>query len=126
MYLNWTAVRIFVRPGATDLKKQINGLAAIAQGQMSQDPFSGSLYLFCNRTHKNPKALYWNRNGFCLWQLCEASHNCPGRASLRTHDSSYWGTIMKTTDFANYLSNFLGTYIPGVRNVSTNTIRSYR
>jgi integrase/recombinase XerD len=33
---------------------------------------------------------------------------------------------MKTTDFAKYLSSFLGTYMPGVRNVSTNTIRSYR
>jgi hypothetical protein len=39
MFLDWTAVRIFVRPGATDLRKQINGLAAMAQGQMSQDPF---------------------------------------------------------------------------------------
>jgi integrase/recombinase XerD len=33
---------------------------------------------------------------------------------------------MKTTDFARYLSAFLSTYMPGVRNVSTNTIRSYR
>lgn len=33
---------------------------------------------------------------------------------------------MKPTDFARYLSAFLGTYLPGVRNVSTNTIRSYR
>lgn len=39
MFLDWTAVRIFVRPGATDLRKQINGLAAMAQGEMSQDPF---------------------------------------------------------------------------------------
>ena len=33
---------------------------------------------------------------------------------------------MKITDFAKYLSAYLGTYMPGVRNVSTNTIRSYR
>lgn len=33
---------------------------------------------------------------------------------------------MKTTDFARCLSSFLGTYLPGVRNVSINTIRSYR
>jgi len=32
MFLDWTAIRIFVRPGATDLRKQINGLAAMAQG----------------------------------------------------------------------------------------------
>ena len=33
---------------------------------------------------------------------------------------------MKTTDFARCLSSFLGTYLPGVRNVSINTLRSYR
>jgi site-specific recombinase XerD len=33
---------------------------------------------------------------------------------------------MKTTDFARYLSGFLGSYLPGVRNLSSNTIKSYR
>ena len=76
MFLDWSGVRIFVRPGATDLRKQINGLAAMAQGEMSKDPFSGSLFVFCNKTRKLLKTLYWDRTGFCLWLLCEASHNC--------------------------------------------------
>jgi integrase/recombinase XerD len=33
---------------------------------------------------------------------------------------------MKLTDFAKYLSAFLGTHLPAVRNVSSNTIHSYR
>lgn len=33
---------------------------------------------------------------------------------------------MKPTDFARYLSAFLGSHLPAVRNVSSNTIRSYR
>ena len=33
---------------------------------------------------------------------------------------------MRTTDFARSLSSFLGSYLPGVRNVSVNTIHSYR
>ena len=33
---------------------------------------------------------------------------------------------MQPTDFARYLSAYLGTYMPGVRNAGTNTIRSYR
>jgi transposase len=77
MFLDWTAVRIFVRPGATDLRKQINGLAAMAQGEMSQDPFSGSLFLFCNKTRKLLKALYWDRTGFCLWQKRLERHRYP-------------------------------------------------
>ena len=74
MFIDWSAVRIFVRPGATDLRKQINGLAAMAQGEMAQDPFSGSLFVFCNKTRKNLKALYWDRSGFALWQNHLSSH----------------------------------------------------
>ena len=33
---------------------------------------------------------------------------------------------MKPTDFAKALSNYLSMYLPGQRNVSTNTIKSYR
>jgi site-specific recombinase XerD len=33
---------------------------------------------------------------------------------------------MKPTDFARYMSAFLGSHLPGVRNVSANTIHSYR
>ena len=40
----------------------------MAQGEMELDPFSGSLYVFCNQNRKLLKALYWDRNGFCLWQ----------------------------------------------------------
>lgn len=60
-------VRIFVRPGVTDMRKQINGLAIIAEAVMNQKPFSGNLFLFCGRSRNVMKALYWDRNGFCLW-----------------------------------------------------------
>src|SRR5438132_13620749 len=33
---------------------------------------------------------------------------------------------MKPTDFSNYLTQFLSDYLPGQKNVSPNTIRSYR
>jgi len=38
-----------------------------------------------------------------------------------------WGVItMKPTDFAKALSHYLSAYLPGQRNVSPNTIKSYR
>ena len=37
-----------------------------------------------------------------------------------------WGAIMKPTDFARALSRYLSDYLPGQRNVSPNTIKSYR
>ena len=67
MKIDWRTVRIFVRPGITDMRKQINGLSVLVQEEMSQDPLSGHLYLFCNGNRRRLKALYWDRNGFCLW-----------------------------------------------------------
>ena len=61
-------VRIFIRPGKTDLRKAVNGLAGIIEGQMSGEPFSGDVYLFCNKERKLLKAVWWERNGFWLSQ----------------------------------------------------------
>ena len=68
MILDLERVSVYVRPGRTDMRKQINGLAVIVQEQMGQNPFSGSLFLFCNRYRRILKALYWDRNGFAMWQ----------------------------------------------------------
>jgi len=69
------AAKVYLAVGATDLRKAINGLSILAQQQMGQDPFGGGYFAFSNRGRNRIKVLYWDRNGFCLWQLCEASHN---------------------------------------------------
>ncbi len=48
--------------------KAINGHSMITTQQMEKDPLSGALFLFCNRYRRIMKALYWDWNGFCLWQ----------------------------------------------------------
>ena len=68
MILDLSKTRIFVRPGQTDLRKAVNGLSAIVQEKMKQDPFNGSVYIFCNRERKLLKAVYWDKNGFWLNQ----------------------------------------------------------
>ena len=67
MILDWQVLQIFIKPGVTDMRKQINGLSVIVQDQLEMDPFSGSLFVFCNRTRKLLKVIYWDRNGFCMW-----------------------------------------------------------
>jgi len=61
-------VQVYLALGSTDMRKQINGLAILAQERMRLDPLSGSVFVFCNRRRSTVKALYWDRNGFCLWQ----------------------------------------------------------
>jgi transposase len=68
MTFDITKARIFIRPGDTDMRKAVNGLTALAQETMGQDVFSGNLYLFCNRTRKLLKAVWWDRTGFWLCQ----------------------------------------------------------
>jgi transposase len=60
--------RIFVRLGFTDMRKQINGLTAIIQEHSAVGPFDGSYFAFCGKTRRIVKVLYWDLNGFCLWQ----------------------------------------------------------
>jgi len=68
MTFDMSNARIFLRPGYTDLRKAVNGLAVIIEQQMSGEPFSGHVYLFCNRERKLLKAIWWDRNGFWLSQ----------------------------------------------------------
>lgn len=67
MILDLDQLNIYVKPGSTDMRKQINGLSVMVQEHLQRDPFSGSLFLFCGKTKKLLKILYWDRNGFCLW-----------------------------------------------------------
>lgn len=68
MFLDLSKVQLFVKPGATDMRKQSSGLATVVQEEMELDPFQKALFIFCNRKRTLMKAIYWDRNGFCLWQ----------------------------------------------------------
>ena len=61
------AQRVYLACGATDLRKSIDALAAIVQEQFGLDPFSPSLFVFCNRERNKLKILYWEHNGFWLF-----------------------------------------------------------
>lgn len=63
-----TNTKVFLALGATDMRKSINSLSVIVGEQMKQDIFSGQLFVFCNRMQTILKILYWDQNGFCLWQ----------------------------------------------------------
>jgi transposase len=68
MTLDLSTVKLYIRPGYTDLRKATNGLTALIQKEMKQDPLSGSAYLFCNRDRRLLKVIWWDKTGFWLCQ----------------------------------------------------------
>ena len=57
---------IYLTTGYTDMRRSIDGLAAIAQQNFHLDSHSNSLFLFCGRSASKIKALYWEGDGFLL------------------------------------------------------------
>jgi transposase len=59
-------VQIFVYREPIDMRRGFDGLALIARDTMGKDPRSGTLFIFANRRADKLKALWWERNGYCL------------------------------------------------------------
>ena len=60
------ADRVYIACGYTDLRKGIDGLAAMVPQQFQLDPFTNTLFLFCGRRRDRIKGLYWEQDGFIL------------------------------------------------------------
>ena len=60
------AKNIYIACGYTDMRKSIDGLAAVVQEQFHLDPFSSCLFLFCGKRRDRMKVLLWEGDGFVL------------------------------------------------------------
>jgi transposase len=62
-----SGTRIWLAAGATDMRRGFDGLAALVQMQLSEDPFSGQLFVFRGRRGDRVKILWWDGDGLCLF-----------------------------------------------------------
>jgi len=59
------ATRVYLAAGATDMRKGFDGLYGLVREQLAQDPLSGHVFVFSNRSRTRLKLLYWDGSG--LW-----------------------------------------------------------
>ena len=63
------SLKIFVALEPCDMRKSFNGLYAIAEQQLREDPKRGAVFVFCNKKRDRLKLLYWDGTG--LWVLAK-------------------------------------------------------
>jgi len=61
-----TTVRVLVCIEPVDMRRGFDGLALLAREKLAQDPRAGALLIFTNRRRDRLKALWWDRNGYCI------------------------------------------------------------
>jgi transposase len=59
-------LKVLLCTAPTDMRKSINGLCFLVDGELDENPSCGTVYVFCNRVKDKLKILYWDGNGFCL------------------------------------------------------------
>jgi len=57
-------IRVAVEPA--DFRKGIDGLASLCRGALCSDPFSGCVFVFCNKSRKAIKILVYDGQGFLV------------------------------------------------------------
>ena len=64
--LNFKGKAIYLACGATDMRNNIDGLAAIVQNSFKLTPASDAIFIFCNAGRDRLKILEWDGDGFWL------------------------------------------------------------
>jgi len=98
------AVRVFIATEPADMRRSFDTLAMLAEQVIRQDPYSGHLFAFRNRSGDRLKILYWDRSGFCLWykRLEEGVFRLPtGKGASVELDTSDLAMILEGIDPAS-------------------------
>lgn len=58
--------RVWLAAGVTDMRKGMDGLAALAQTVLEQEPFAGHVFVFRGRRGDLVKLVWFDGDGLCL------------------------------------------------------------
>lgn len=62
-----SGTRVWVAAGVTDMRKGMDGLAALVQTTLSENPFSGHIFVFRGRRGDLVKLVWFDGDGLCLF-----------------------------------------------------------
>jgi len=62
-----SGTRVWIAAGVTDMRKGMDGLAALAQTALAENPFSGHIFVFRGRRGDLVKLLWFDGDGLCLF-----------------------------------------------------------
>jgi transposase len=66
--LNLAAGKIYLCLEPTDMRKSFDTLALMVRDHLQGDPQSGSWFVFRGKRGDRLKILYWDGDGYALWQ----------------------------------------------------------
>jgi transposase len=93
---------VYLSCGHVDMRKSINGLAAVVQGTFELDPFQGALFVFCNKNKDKIKVLHWDKDGFALYY------------KRRERGRFCWPSLSENDGTANVTINDLNRLLDGL------------
>jgi transposase len=62
-----SGTRVWLAAGVTDMRKGMDGLAALVQTTLAENPFSGHIFVFRGRRGDLVKLLWFDGDGMCLY-----------------------------------------------------------
>lgn len=62
-----SATQVWLAAGVTDMRRGMYGLAALVQTALSENPYSGHVFVFRGRRGDLLKVLWWSGDGMCLF-----------------------------------------------------------
>jgi len=82
--------RVFLATEPTDMRKGFDGLFALVENVIQQDPFSGHLFVFRNARRDRLKILWWDRDGLAIFykRLERGGYEFPTDRTVRKPNDS--------------------------------------
>jgi len=101
------ATKIYISLDAVDMRKGFDGLYGLVRDHLGQDPQSGHLFLFTNRSRTRLKVLVWDGSG--LWVCAKRFGAGPLRVAGRQRSAQHHHEAGRTGDVGERFGPDAGT-----------------